>query len=77
MALNIRKDAVAQRASLLDIPCSQGETETLSRCIRLMHSHMAPPHPTIIPEVVIEVVIVYTKRDLCLLRCHLLGKCLK
>lgn len=70
MALNIRKNAVAQGASLLDVPGAQGEAKTLSSGIRLMDCNVAPPDTAVVPQVVVEVVIVYTKRDLGLLRCH-------
>ena len=77
MALNVRKNAVAQGASLLDVPGAQGEAKTLSRGIRLMDCNVAPPNTAVIPQVVVEVIIVDTKRDFGLLRCHLMKKCLK
>ena len=70
VALNIRKDAVAQCTSLLDVPGAQGEAKTLGGSIGLMNCNVAPPYTAVIPQVVVKVIIVNTKRDLCLLRCH-------
>ena len=70
VALDIRKDAVAQRAGLLDIPGAQGEAQALSGSIGLVHRYVAPPYTAVIPQVVVKVVIVNTKRDFGLLRCH-------
>lgn len=72
MALNIRKNAVTERASLLDVPGTQREAKALSRGIGLMDCNVAPPYTAVIPQVVVEVIIVNTKRDLSLLRCHFL-----
>ena len=70
VALDIRKDAVAQRAGLLDVPCTQGEAKALGGSIGLVNGNMAPPYTAVVPQVVVEVVIVNTKRDFGLLRCH-------
>ena len=70
MTLNIRKDAVAQRAGLLNVPGTQGEAQALSGSIGLVHRYVAPPYTAVIPQVVVKVVIVNTKRDFGLLRCH-------
>ena len=72
MALNVLEDAVAKTTSPLDVTSLEGETEALSRSIRLMHRHVAPPHTAVVPQVVVKVVIINTKRDLCLLRGHFL-----
>ena len=70
MALNVRKDAVAQRASLLNVPGAQGEAQALSGSIGFVHRYVAPPYTAVIPQVVVKVVVVNTKRDFGLLRCH-------
>ena len=70
MALNVRKNAVTQSASLFNVSGTQREAKALSGSIRLMDCNVTPPYTTIVPEVVVKVVIVNTKRDLCLLRCH-------
>jgi len=70
VALNVRKDAVAQGTSLLDVSGTQREAKALSSGIRLVDSNVTPPYTAIVPQVVVEVIIVNTKRDLCLLRCH-------
>ncbi len=67
VALNVREDAVTERASLLDVPGLEGEAETFCRSIRFMDSDVAPPHTSVIPKVVIEVIVIDTKRDFCLL----------
>lgn len=74
MPLNIRENTVAEGSCLLDIPGTQGKAETFSRSIGFMDCDVAPPHTAIVPEMVVEVVIVYTKRDFSLL-CHF-RKCL-
>lgn len=70
MALNVLEDAVAKTTCSLNIAGLEGETEALSRCIRLVHRHVAPPHAAVVPQVVVEVIVVDTKRDLGLLRGH-------
>ena len=70
MTLNIRENAVAQRACLLNVPGTQGEAQALSGSIGLVHRYMAPPYTAVVPQVVVKVVIVNTKRDFGLLRCH-------
>ena len=70
MALNVRKNAVAQRAGLLNVPGTQGEAQALSGGIGLVHRYVAPPYTAVIPQVVVKVIVVNTKRDLSLLRCH-------
>lgn len=77
VTLDILEDAVAETASLLDIARLEGEAQTLSRGIRFVNRHVAPPYAAVVPQVVVEVIIVDTKRDFGLLRCHLFGKCLK
>ena len=72
MALDVLEDTVAETTSPLDVAGLEGETEALSRCIRLVHRHVAPPHATVVPQVVVKVIVVDTKRDLCLLRGHFL-----
>ena len=70
MTLDIRENAVTQRTSLLDVPCAEGEAKALCGSIGLVNGNMAPPYTAVVPQVVVEVVIVNTKRDLGLLRCH-------
>ena len=70
MALNILKDAVAKTTSPLDVASLEGETQALGRCVGLVHGYVAPPHATVVPEVVVKVVVIDTKRDLGLLRGH-------
>ena len=65
--LNIGKDAISKRASLLNIPCTEGKAKALCGSIRFMNSDVAPPYTAIIPQVVVEVVVVDTKRDFSLL----------
>ena len=71
MALDILKNTVAETTSLLDVASLEREAQALSSSIRLVHRHVAPPDTAIVPQVVVEVIIVDTKRDLGLLRCHL------
>ena len=72
MALNILEDTVAEATSFFDIARLEGEAQTLSCGIRFMNCHMAPPYTAVVPQVVVEVIIVDTKRDFGLLRCHLM-----
>lgn len=65
--LYIRKDAIPERASLLDIPGTQGEAKAFRRCIGFVNCDVAPPHTPVVPQVVVEVVVVDTKRDFSLL----------
>lgn len=74
VALNVCKDTVTQGACFLNIPGSQGEAETFSCGIWFVDCDVAPPHTAIVPEVVVQIIIVDTKRDFGLL-CHFL-KCL-
>ena len=71
VALNVLENTVAKAASLLDVTSLQRETQTLCGSIRFVNRHMAPPYSAVIPQVVVQVIIVNTKRDFCLLRCHL------
>ena len=77
VALDILKNAVTKPTCFLNIAGFEGETQAFRRGIRFVNRYMAPPYAAVVPQVVVEVIIVDTKRDLCLLRCHLLGKCLK
>ena len=70
MTLDIFEDTVAETTCPLDVTGLEGETQALGRCIRLVHRHVAPPHAAVVPQVVVKVVIVDTKRDLGLLRGH-------
>lgn len=70
MSLNIRKDAIAKRASFLYVPGTQREAQAFCCSIRLVDCDVAPPNASVIPEVVVNIVIVDTKRDFSLLRCH-------
>ena len=70
MTLDVRKNTVAKRASLLDIPRTQGESKAFSRSIWLVNSDVAPPHTAVVPQVVVEVIVVNTKRDFGLGGCH-------
>lgn len=65
--LNIGKDAIPKRARLLNIPCTEGKAKTFCSSVGFMNSNVAPPHTAIIPQVVVEVVVVDTKRDFSLL----------
>ncbi len=77
MTLDIREDTVTETASLLNIARLEGEAQALSRGIRFVNRHVAPPYTAVIPQVVVEVIIVDTKRDFGLLRCHFDGKMLE
>jgi len=70
MTLDIFEDTVAETTCPLDVAGLEGETQALSRCIRLVHRYVAPPHTAVIPQVVVEVIVIDTKRDLGLLRGH-------
>ena len=70
MTLNILEDAVTQATRLLDVARLEREAQAFSRGIGFVNRYMAPPHPTVVPEVVVEVVVIDTKRDFGLLRCH-------
>ena len=67
MTLNVRENAVAQRTSLLDVPGAQGEAKTFCGSIGLVHGNMAPPYTAVVPQVVVDIAIVNTKRDFGLL----------
>lgn len=78
MALNFLEDAVANATSFFDIARLKGEAQALSSSVGFVHRYVAPPHTTVVPKVVVEVIIVDTKRDFSLLRCHfsnVKGKC--
>ena len=77
VTLNILENTVAETASFLNIARLEREAQALSRGIRFVNRHVAPPYAAVVPQVVVEVIIVDTKRDFGLLRCHLFGKCLK
>ena len=70
VALDVLEDAVAKTTGALNVAGLEGEAQTLSRCIRLVHRHVAPPHAAVVPQVVVKVIVVDTKRDLGLLRGH-------
>ena len=70
VALNILKDAVAKTTSPLDVASLEGETQAFGRCVGLVHGYVAPPHAAVVPQVVVEVIVIDTKRDLGLLRGH-------
>lgn len=70
MSLNIRKDTIAKRASFLYVPGTQREAQAFRCGVRLVDCDVAPPNAPVIPEVVVNIVIVDTKRDFGLLRCH-------
>ena len=72
MTLDILEDTVTETASFLNIARLEGEAQALSRGIRFVNRHVAPPYTAVIPQVVVEVIIVDTKRDFGLLRCHLM-----
>ena len=63
MALYVHKDAVAEGAGFLDIARAQREAKALGSGIRLMHGNMAPPHPPVVPEVMVLVLIVDTQSN--------------
>ena len=67
VALDVGEDTIAQGARLADIASAQGEAQTLSRGIRFMHRHVAPPHPSVVPEVMILVIIIDAKSNLGIL----------
>jgi hypothetical protein len=67
VSLNIRKDSVSQGASLLYVPGAQRKAQALCCGIRLVDCNVAPPYTAVIPQVVVDVVIVNTKRDFGLL----------
>ena len=67
MPLNIRKDAVPQGAGFFYVPGAQRKAQTLCCGIRLVDCNVAPPYTAVIPQVVVDVVIVNTKRDFSLL----------
>lgn len=54
---------VAAGASFFDVTGLQGESQAFRRGIRLVNRNMAPPHPPVVPEVVIGVVIINSKSD--------------
>ena len=67
MSLYIRKDAIAKRASFLYVPGTQREAQAFSCSVGLVDCNVAPPYTAIIPQVVVDIVIVNTKRDFSLL----------
>ena len=72
MTLDISKDTVTQSARFFDVPGTEGESQALCGSVGLVHRYMAPPYTAVVPQVVVKVVIVNTKRDFGLLRCHFL-----
>lgn len=70
MTLDIFEDAVAETASTLNVAGFEREAQALGCCVGLVHGYVTPPHATVVPEVVVKVVVVDTKRDLGLLRGH-------
>ena len=67
VALNIRKDAITKRTCFLYVPGTQREAQTFGRCVRLMNCDVAPPYTAVVPQVVVDIAIVNTKRDFGLL----------
>jgi hypothetical protein len=67
VSLYIRKDAIAKRASFLYVPGTQREAQTFSCSVRLVDCNVAPPYTAVIPQVMVDIVIVNTKRDFSLL----------
>lgn len=70
VALDVLEDAVAETTGALNIAGLERETQALSRSIRLVHRYVAPPDAAVVPQVVVKVVVIDTKRDLSLLRGH-------
>ena len=70
MALDVLEDAVAETTCALNIAGLEREAQALSRGVRLVHRYVAPPHAAVVPQVVVKVIVVDTKRDLGLLRGH-------
>lgn len=63
VALDVRKDTVAKRACFFDITGAQGEAQAFRRSIRLMNGNVAPPHTAVVPQVMVGIFVVNTKRD--------------
>ena len=70
VALNVLEDAVAKAAGLLDVAGTEGEAQTLGSGVGAVNRYMTPPNTAVVPQVVVQVVIIDTKRDFCLLRRH-------
>ena len=70
MALDVLEDAVAETTCTLDIAGLERETQAFGRGVRFVHGYVAPPHAAVVPQVVVEVIVIDTKRDLGLLRGH-------
>lgn len=66
MTLNVSKNAISARSCLFNVARFQRKTQTFRRGVRLVNSHMAPPNTSVVPQMVVRVVIVNTKRDFCL-----------
>ena len=63
MALDVDEDAVAKGACFLDVAGAKGEAKALGSGIRFVDGNMAPPHPPVVPEVMVLVLIVDTQSN--------------
>lgn len=61
MLRNITKNPITPVPGTLQITRLQRKPETLRGCIILMHRQMTPPHPTIIPQVVVRVIFIHAQ----------------
>ena len=66
VALNVLENAVAEAASFFDVAGAEGEAQAFCRSIRTVDCYMTPPNTAVVPQVVVQVVIIDTKRDFCL-----------
>ena len=64
MLRDLAEDPVAAFAGLIDIAGLQREAQPLGGRIRLVNGQVAPPHPAIVPKVMIGVLLVNSQREL-------------
>ena len=57
---DLAENAVTTLASFFNFACLEGKAETLSSGVWLVDSEVAPPDSSIVPQVVIGVIFVYS-----------------
>jgi len=64
MLRDLAENTITALAGLFDLARLQGEAQAFSSRVRLVNGKMAPPNPAIVPEVVVGVFLVDSKREL-------------
>ena len=63
MLLNGGENLVATGAGFFNVTGFQRESQAFRRGVRLVNRNVAPPNPPVVPQVVVRIFIVDTKRD--------------